>query len=360
MSRFFEQAMLTILLVASSFCSTACSNLAADRSLPASEEQEPAGAVVARIDGQPIHLRELDRWLKDDWLRKIGKDPAELYQLHRAGLEGVIGDRLIDRAAASEGLSADAYLDKETAALGLVTNDEVDRFYERYRDRITPVESLEQLHPKIRKFLVSDDSVRVVTALRREADIEILLIQPRPPPVERYRVPAGGASRGPADAPVTIVEFSDYQCGYCQRAEATLRELDQLFPGKLRFVYRHLPLDFHKNALPAAKAAVCAERQSRFWDYHDLLFANQRSLFAANLLQYAEQIGLDSAAFQTCLEADGTRQRIEEDVAAAAALGARATPTFFINGILLHGAQDLQTFQSIVERELAATDHATQ
>lgn len=315
--------------------------------------QAPPGPVVARIDAEPIHQNDVDQWLKDDWLRGIKEDPAELYELRRAGVEGVIDDALIDRAAAGTGLSSDDYLDRESASLGPVTDAEIDGFYQRHKDRIQPAEPLETLRPKIRNFLEAERAVRVVSALRGAARIEIVMIPPPRPPVARQEIPPGGVSRGPDGAPVTIVEFSDYQCPFCGRAEHTLRQLDELYPGKLRFVYRHLPLEFHDNALPAARAAVCAERQSRFWDYHDLLFANQRALSAAHLLQYATQLELDEASFRACLEAAATFQRVADDVAAGTTAGATATPTFFINGIALRGAQELEVFRKIIDQELA-------
>lgn len=351
------------MLVAVSLLVTSCSNLAGRPSISDGSDfvgsADPARGgltdpVVARIDGEPVRLSELEQWLKDDWFRQIEHDPIKRYELHRAGIDGVIDDNLIERAAGKAGLSSDAYLGRETAALGPISDSEIDRFYDRYRDRLEPLEPLDALRPKIREFLESDRAVRVMTELRRHAQIEILLEVPPPPPVDRVRIPEGGASRGPADAPVTIVEFSDYQCPYCQRTEITLHQLDQLFPGKLRFVYRHFPLDFHQNARPAALAAVCAEHQARFWDYHDLLFANQRSLANEDLLRYAGQLGLDPSTFERCLTADSTQQRIDEDLAVAKSVGAKATPTFFINGIMLRGAQGLQAFRSIIDLELAS------
>ena len=352
-----ERVTLAWLPIAAALSLAACSKLAPGPAtlpdLADANQRASAGAVLARIDGHPIHQGEVERWLKDDWLREIEKNPVKLYEMHRAGLEGVIDDSLIELAAAREGLSSEAFLARETAALGPVTAEEVDSFYQRNKHRIEPVEPIEQLRPKIREFLEADRPVRVVSDLRRAATIEVLLRQPPSAPIERVRVPAGGASRGPVDAPVTIVEFSDYQCPFCQRAEATLRQLEQLFPGKLRFVYRHFPLEFHSHALPAAKAAVCAGEQAQFWDYHELLFANQRSLSVTNLVGYAAQLGLDAESFLTCLDADATRLQIEQDMSVAKALGATATPTFFINGVVVHGAQSLQTFRRIVEREIA-------
>jgi protein-disulfide isomerase len=359
-----RQARALATLATASTLLVSCSNLAADPSANAdssanantntnAKAQSPSGPIVGQIDGQPIHQQQVDRWLKNDWLRGIEENPAELYQLRRAGIEGVIDDTLIERAAAASGLSADEYLAREKAALGPVTDAEVDQFYARYQERIQPAEPLDELRPKIRAFLEADPLIRVVTELRGAAEIEVVMTPPPRPPVTRQAIAPGGVSRGPDDAPITIVEFSDYQCPFCQRIEGTLHQLDARYPGKLRFVYRHLPLEFHENALPAAAAAICAGQQSRFWDYHDLLFANQRALSAPHLVQYATQLELDEASFRACLQADTTVEQIAADVAAGKAAGASATPTFFINGIMLRGAQGIEAFQIIIDQELA-------
>ncbi|MDP6979635.1 MAG: DsbA family protein [Myxococcota bacterium] len=323
-------------------------------SIGGGDDAEDAGPVVATIDGREVRQGEVDAWIKNDWFAGLSEEPMQLYQIRRAGLDGVIDDALIAKAANAAGLSEDDYLEREVAILGPVTGEEVDGFYARNRDRIQPPQSLEVLRPRIREFLESDRAVRVKNRLREHAEIEVLMEAPPPPPVVRKTVPSGGAGRGPADAPVTIVEFSDYECAFCGRAEATLKQVDALYPGQLRFVYRHLPLDFHDNAMPAARAAICAGAQSRFWDYHDRLFANQRALAPPQLLQYADELGLDGAAFRSCYEDPATQAQVENDMAIARQLGASATPTFFINGIELRGAQPLQAFQEIIDRELAA------
>ena len=301
-------------------------------------EDDDPGPVVATVDGREIRQGELDAWLKNDWLRGISQDESQLYQLRRAGLDGVVDDALILAAANAAGLDEEAFFERETAALGPVSDEEIDAFYERNRDRIQPPQPLEALRPRIREFLESDRSVRVVNNLREDVEIEILLEAPPPPPVVRRAVPEGGASRGPVDARVTIVEFSDYQCPFCKRAEATIKQVDALYPGQLRIVYRHLPLDFHADAEPAARAATCAGAQERFWDYHDLLFENQQALGRDPLFAYAEQLELEMDAFRACFDDEATRSSVAEDMRVARELGASATPTFFINGIELRGA----------------------
>ncbi|MBX3248268.1 MAG: thioredoxin domain-containing protein [Myxococcales bacterium] len=175
--------------------------------------------------------------------------------------------------------------------------------------------------------------------------------------VVRLRVETvGAASRGAVDALVTIVIFSDFECPFCARVEPTLERLLQAYPGELRIVWRDNPLPFHRNAMPAAEIAREAFRQGGdplFWQMHALLFENQRQLGRSELEGYAAALGMDVAQVRRALD-DGThRASIEEDQRAAARLGARGTPGFFINGRKLMGAQPYDNFDEIVREELA-------
>lgn len=170
----------------------------------------------------------------------------------------------------------------------------------------------------------------------------------------RYKIPTDGfPSLGPKDAPIVIVEFSDFQCPYCQRFHRqTFEALMAAYPGKIRFVYRNLPLTtIHPEALPAAEASLCAHEQGAFWPYHDRLF--QGELGEAVYLRYAQELNLDVKRFQQCLQERRYRGFVEKDMEFAINLGVRSTPTFFINGIALVGAQPLEVFQDVINRELA-------
>ncbi len=188
----------------------------------------------------------------------------------------------------------------------------------------------------------------------------------------KYNIPTEGfPSLGPADAPITIVEYSDYQCPYCTAwHEQTYQPLLAAYPGKIRFVYRNYPLSFHQNALMGAEAALCAGDQNAYWKYHDKLFSeksqmnNQQgtTLGADTYVQWATDLGLDTATFQTCLSTDKYKQFVQDDESFAnslptengeAAVG--GTPTFFINGTRLVGAYPLDAFKQIIDAQLAAS-----
>jgi protein-disulfide isomerase len=176
------------------------------------------------------------------------------------------------------------------------------------------------------------------------------------PPVERVAIPATGPARGPAAAKVTIVEFSDFQCPFCARVNPTLERLRAAYPDDLRIVFRHNPLPFHPNAPLAAEAAVAAEAQGKFWEMHDELFANQQDLERAGLEARAAELGLDLAAFRRALDTHAGQAQVDADVALAKKVGVRGTPTFFIDGRTVMGAQPFAEFKKVIDDELARAD----
>jgi protein-disulfide isomerase len=176
------------------------------------------------------------------------------------------------------------------------------------------------------------------------------------PPVERIAVPLGGAQRGPSTAKVTIVEFSDFQCPFCARVNPTLEQLRRDYPNDVRILFRHNPLPFHDHAALAAEASVAAERQGKFWEMHDQLFADQNDLERPALERHALQLGLDLTAFRAALDRQTGKARVDEDLALGGQLGVRGTPTFFIDGRPVLGAQPLAVFKQIIDDELARAD----
>jgi protein-disulfide isomerase len=189
--------------------------------------------------------------------------------------------------------------------------------------------------------------------------------------VVQYQIAADGfPSIGPSDAPITIVEFSDYQCPYCTRwHEETYQQLMDAYPNQIRFVYRNYPLSFHQNALLSAQAALCAGDQNQYWAYHDKLFAEKAlinnaegtTLEASSYVGFAGDLGLDTAAFETCLTSEKYLKQVQDDVTFANNLPTEngepavgGTPTFFINGKRLVGAYPLAYFKQIIDADLAA------
>lgn len=188
-----------------------------------------------------------------------------------------------------------------------------------------------------------------------QADIPVVEAPVEEPQFVRYDVASEGFyGIGPEDAPIVIVEFSDYQCPYCRRwHEQVYQPLLNEYPGKIRLVYRHLPLtSIHPDAFSAAEASMCAGEQNAYWQFHDKLFSSE-SLGSSVYIQYAQELGLNMTTFESCIADHKYQEAVQSDLDFAVNLGVRSTPTFFINGLAIVGAQPLDVFKQVIDQELA-------
>lgn len=175
----------------------------------------------------------------------------------------------------------------------------------------------------------------------------------RPDPSRDYKVVIGTApTRGNENAPVTIVEWSDFQCPFCNRVTPTLAQIRDEYGDRVRFAFKHMPLSIHPQAMGAHVAAEAANRQGKFWEMHDRIFENQRDLAAETLDGYASEMGLDMDQFRRDLKAADIAKRIKDDLAQAQKLGVTGTPSFFINGKFLSGAQPFASFKRQIDEAL--------
>ena len=174
-----------------------------------------------------------------------------------------------------------------------------------------------------------------------------------PDPSQRAEIAIdGAATRGPDDAEVTIVEYSDFQCPFCARVQPTLMQIEETYGDRVRRVYKHLPLRIHPEAPNAAAASEAALLQGKFWEMHNKIFASQRDLGDAVYRRFAEELGLDLERFDKDRNSPEIKQRIERDEQEAQRLGVSGTPAFFINGRFLSGAQPFEAFQRVIDEEL--------
>ncbi|MFP2910045.1 DsbA family protein [Pyxidicoccus sp. 3LFB2] len=180
---------------------------------------------------------------------------------------------------------------------------------------------------------------------------------PAEPAVQKVEV-GNAPVKGPKNAPVTIVAFSDFECPFCSRVLPTMKQIEDQYGNKVKLAFKNQPLPFHANAKPAAAAALAANEQGKFWEMHDKLFANQRALDRASLEKYAEELGLNMGKFKAALDSGKYTAQIEADSAEGSRLGANGTPTFFINGRTLVGAQPFEAFKRIIDEELKKTGGA--
>ena len=177
----------------------------------------------------------------------------------------------------------------------------------------------------------------------------------------KFSTPTGGAVGvtidgdhvlGPEDAPVTIIEFSDFQCPFCKRGAETAKEMVEKYEGKVKLIFKHMPLSFHNQARGAALASECAAEQGKFWEFHDIAFENNNNLGIDSLKTYASQLGLDTEQFNACLDDEKYAAKIEADMAAFKESGASGTPAFVINGELVVGAQPAEVFEEAIDKAL--------
>jgi protein-disulfide isomerase len=306
--------------------------------------------VAARVDGQVVTLDELEKALAP----QLAKLQEQKFQLMESKLEELIAERLLTIEAKRRGITVEELLKAEvTSKAPEVTDAEVAAFMTQNKARLQGQEA--ELRPKVRDYL-RDQKVQAsrhafLAGLQQHAKVERFLEEPEP---VRIPVSAEGAfAQGPKDAPVTIVEFSDFQCPFCSRVVATLKEVVRLYPKQVRLAFRDFPIaGLHPKAAKAAEAARCAGEQGKFWEYHDLLFGSQAQATPADFKRFAEQLKLDANNFATCLDSGKHAAAVASDVQEGTRLGITGTPTFFINGRLVVGALPLEAFQRIIDREL--------
>jgi protein-disulfide isomerase len=342
---------MRLVILSLAFFALACSQPQAGPEAPAAAG-DPTPAL--RIGDQTISVGELDAWIKDQLFEQEtqSREAAKLYEVRAQGAENLIAQRLIEAEAKRLGQDADSLLEAEAKKRTNVPEEEVQRFYDEHKANFgdRPVEEVKaQIRDHLERRRAPEAAREYVDSLRDAAQVAVLLERPR------TQVEAVGPARGPADAAVTIVEFSDYQCPFCRRAEPTVKEVLAKYEGKVRFVFRHFPLDrIHPQARGASEAAACADAQGKFWEYHEGLFAENAQLDRAGLDALAEKTGLDPAAFKVCMDEGRTKDLVQKDLEAGTEAGVSGTPAFFINGIPLRGALPAAEFQRVIDEELAA------
>ena len=337
----------TWMLIAAGLVLAGCANSAPI----AAQESAGADTVVATVNGTPITERELRRGVGGT----LAKLEAEAYDVKRRHLDALIAARLIAAEAERRGVTPEALEAEEIEArVEPVTEEELSQFIAANRARIRG--DAETLRPQIREFLAArkleERREAFVESLRASADVSISLT---PPEEFRAEIDVEGAPvRGAVDAPVTIVEFSDFHCPYCRRVQPTLLQLLDRYEGRVRLVYKHLPLDaLHPEARQASRASWCAMQQGRFWEFHDAVYASGSSDASNEAMNaIATKVGLDLSAFGTCLTSREAAAAVDRDAAQGEALGLTGTPGFFVNGRELTGAQPLEAFAGIIDEEL--------
>lgn len=310
--------------------------------------------IVARLNGEAITAGQLDDSLKGGMIRTEIEYLQKRYELRSQGLDKILDDRLIAAKAKALGITVPQLVEKEvTAKVAIPSDAEQHELYDQAQAAGKQLPPYEQIKDELVAFIRERKTESALEAyygqLRAEAKIEKLL---GPLLLPKIAVDAIGPAQGPADAPITIIEFSDYECPFCGRVEPTVQQVLQRYKGKVRLVYREFPLGMHEHAQKASEAALCAHDQGKFWEMHAKLFDNQRHLSTDELKGYAKGIELDTARFETCLDSAEKANDVAASQRAGEEVGVSGTPAFFINGRPLFGAMPVERFIEIIDAEL--------
>ena len=311
---------------------------------PDSNSSDP----VATVAGQPVSEQELLDALGP---QKVTQMRKQEYETKSAALDSLIRLKLVQAEAKKRGISPEELIKQEVESkVADPTNGEVEAFFLGRNQEGVQFEDVKvQFRDALKQLKLLKARRAYADTLRTNTDVAVML---RPPTVDVPYDPA--RVKGNPDAPVTIVEFSDFQCPFCKAAECTLKEVLTKYSGRVKLAYLDFPLrEIHAKAQSAAEAARCAGEQGKFWEYHDALYADQSKLEGPDLVTSAVALNMDEKSFRSCLESGKFKDKIEADREQGTKVGVAGTPGFFINGVFLSGAQPQADFEKIIDNQLA-------
>jgi protein-disulfide isomerase len=319
--------------------------LAAPAVLTAQDSQK----AVATVAGQPIYEQELMS-VAGPGLLDLHKQE---YKLKSDALNQIIRKKVVEAEAKKRSLSSDDLFKQEVdSKIAEPSDDQARGYYLAVKNQTTL--PFEQVKSQVKQFLrnteIQQAREKYADALRDKTAVAILL----PPPVVQMSYDPARV-KGDAEAPVTLVEFADFQCPFCSKVQPLLNSVLAKYQGKVKLAYRDFPLaSIHAHAEIAAEASRCALAQGKYWEMHDAMFADQSKLDEGSLIKTAAGLGLDQNSFAACVRSNNYKERVQQDFRAGSEAGVNATPSFFINGEFLGGAQSDTDFAAIIDRQLAA------
>ncbi len=312
----------------------------------------PKSGVAAKIGGEEITEEQL---LGDAMLEYVNIKNQE-YELKMAQLNKMVTEKTLGAEAKKAGISLDEYI-KKNVVKGDIKISDSD--YKKFvKDKNIPESNInEQVKERIYTYMKEqkkDEMVQAAVAkLTKSTPVEVYFKKFK----MAVQAEAGKAPfTGDEKAKVTILEFSDFQCPFCSKGAKVISEIKKKYGKKVKIAFKHFPLPMHKEAGPASEASMCVHEQNadKFWKFHDIVFENQSKLDNESLAKYAKQAGADEKKFKECFDSKKYEQFVKDEMAYGEKLGVRSTPTFFVNGQLVSGAQPLEVFSEIIDEELNA------
>lgn len=310
-------------------------------------QSSPPGNPVAVVGGQTISERDVEETLGPQSLQLRNQE----YEAKSRALESLIRHKVVEIEAKRRHVSPDKLIEQEVdSRVPDPTDGEVEAyFYGQSREGVRFEDVREQYRATLKQLRLVRARQAYADSLRTKTDVAVLL---RPPTVDVGFDPA--RVKGNPSAPVTIVEFSDYQCPFCRKAEPVLKGLLEKYKGRVKLAYRDFPLpEIHPRAERAAEAARCAGEQGRFWEFHDSLFGEETKLEEVDLIARARAVGVQEEPFRTCLGSGKFKKSIDADREAGIKAGVSGTPGFFINGVFLSGAKSEAEFERVIDLQLS-------
>ena len=336
--------------------STTPANSASETAKTKTDATTEAPVTVATWSGGTISSADLDDTIRTNLIKLEADFVTGQHEARQQGLDALIGEKVLEAEAAKRGVEGVEALLKVEVNDKVVepTEDEVKAFYSVMARRMGG-RPLEEVRPsiinEIKRRAFGERFQAFMTEMHTAYSVNLSLPAPDMP-----RIPVSADDDpfiGPEDAPVTIIQFAEFQCPYCGRAKEVVDQLMEKYPGKIKMVHRDFPLSFHDRAIPAAVAANCAGEQDKYWPMYDLLMANQRALTEDDLTGYATKIEIDLDKWNTCRKDPAQEAEVQADFEAGSEAGVQGTPAFFVNGIFLNGAVPLEKFTAIIDKELA-------
>lgn len=321
-----------------------------DTSKPSEVVAEVQGVAITQEDLEKGAAEELEKWEMES-LQFEAKQQRARHEILQKQLDALVAEHLVALEAAEQGLTDKELLEKEVLSKKEEpTEEDVNAFYESNQQRLQGPRT--QLLPLIRQYLADQNSEQVYQGFVDQLKAKYGVIT-HFQPLRMQVVTEGHPSHGPADAPVTIVEFSDFECPYCRAMLGTIKNVQENYGEQVRLVYRQFPLNsIHPNAQRAAEASLCANEQGKFWEMHDLMFGDQSGLSVEALTQKAASLALDGTTFETCLSSNKYAEHVKQDVMDGTVVGVTGTPAVFINGRPLVGNVPYDDVAQIIDDEL--------
>lgn len=304
--------------------------------------------VLASINGENI----TEKQVMDEAVKQIieNMNPSKLYDMKSQALEDIINDKLLQAEAKKKGVTSEALLKQIETSVPKVSENEARTFYEMQKKRFGD-KSFDEVKTQLMGQMATQKRMTAINdfyeGLKKTSKVTINLERPR------INVSVDDdPSQGTKGAPITLIEFSDYQCPFCKKTRGTISQLMTDYSGKINYVFRDFPLSFHSQAKGAANAANCANEQGKYWDYNKALWNSQGKHTDEELMKIAGELKLDGEKFKKCVADKKYFSEIDKDQRDGMTAGVSGTPAYFINGIFLSGAVPIENFKAIIDEEL--------